>query len=120
MGRVESWQGRCDQRRPLLVGTKLARVARGDLFNEFGDRPDRRDSTGVTVHSEYREVTASSGRTYTLLAEAWYEGAQSGAVHLSVVGNHGRGLGLTASGPWVCLYPPELPTNCSDQTSPEQ
>jgi hypothetical protein len=57
--------------------------------------------------SEYREVTAPSGRIHTLLAEAWWEDEQARTVHLSVMGNPGQGLGLTSSGAWVCLEPPE-------------
>lgn len=57
--------------------------------------------------SEYREVTGPSGRTYTLLAQAWWEDDEARTVHLSVMANRGSGLRFTGSGGWRLLEPPE-------------
>jgi hypothetical protein len=56
--------------------------------------------------SECRKLTSPSGQAYTLLVEAWWEDEQARTVHLSVTGNRGEGLGLAASGVWMCLEPP--------------
>lgn len=62
----------------------------------------------VPDSSQYREVTGPSGRTYTLLAQAWWEDEEARTVHLSVMANRGAGLRFTGSGGWRLLEPPEL------------
>ena len=64
----------------------------------------------VPEASEYREVTAPSGRIYTLQVEAWWEDEEARSVHLSVVGNRGRGLRFSGAGPWMLVDRPGSPT----------